>query len=150
MPADAAAAEDPSSAHRQISATTVGQYSAMATWYRQGTWNHDVSQNIQTLLAAVTGPPPYRILDLGCGPGRDLVAFRDLGHVVVGLDAFPMPASTICRLLPEGLAVHSSFERHRIEHLSASSLNLWAAEPALWVMERLLGRSPRGPPGPRP
>ena len=32
------------------------------------------------------------------------------------------------------------FERHGIEHLSASSLNLWAAEPALWIMERLLGR----------
>jgi PD-(D/E)XK nuclease superfamily len=37
------------------------------------------------------------------------------------------------------------FERHGIEHLSASSLNLWAAEPALWIMERLLGR--KAPPG---
>jgi hypothetical protein len=36
--------------------------------------------------------------------------------------------------------MRSSFERHSIDHLSASSLNLWAAEPALWVMERLLGR----------
>ena len=37
------------------------------------------------------------------------------------------------------------FERHGIDHLSPSSLNLWAAEPALWVMERLLGRkSPMG------
>jgi SAM-dependent methyltransferase len=61
----------------------------MATSYRQGTWNHDVSQNIQALLTAVTAPPPYRILDLGCGPGRDLVAFRDLGHEVVRLDACP-------------------------------------------------------------
>ena len=34
----------------------------------------------------------------------------------------------------------SSFERHGIEHLSASSLNVWAAQPALWIMERLLGR----------
>ncbi len=33
-----------------------------------------------------------------------------------------------------------SFRRHGIDHLSASSLNLWAAQPALWVMERLLGR----------
>ena len=32
------------------------------------------------------------------------------------------------------------FERHGIDHLSPSSLNLWAAEPALWAMERLLGR----------
>ena len=37
----------------------------------------------------------------------------------------------------------NSFASHGIEHLSASSLNLWAAEPAVWAMERLLGlRSP--------
>jgi hypothetical protein len=41
--------------------------------------------------------------------------------------------------------VSGSFTRHGIEHLSASSINLWAAQPALWVMERLLGR--RTPPG---
>ena len=34
----------------------------------------------------------------------------------------------------------NSFERHGIDHLSASSLNLWAAQPALWITERLLGR----------
>ena len=78
-----------SAAHRQISTSTIGQYRSMATPYRDGTWNHDVSQNIQALLAAIAGPPPYRILDLGCGPGRDLVAFRDLGHGVVGLDGCP-------------------------------------------------------------
>jgi SAM-dependent methyltransferase len=78
-----------SAAHRQISASTIGQYRAMTTPYRDGTWTHDVSQNIQALLAAIAGAPPYRILDLGCGPGRDLVTFRDLGHVVVGLDGCP-------------------------------------------------------------
>lgn len=34
----------------------------------------------------------------------------------------------------------SAFARHGIDHLSASSLNLWAAQPALWIMERLIGR----------
>ena len=33
----------------------------------------------------------------------------------------------------------SGLQQHGIEHLSPSSLNLFAAEPALWVMERLLG-----------
>lgn len=33
----------------------------------------------------------------------------------------------------------NAFQHYNIEHLSASSLNLYAAEPALWVIERLLG-----------
>jgi hypothetical protein len=37
----------------------------------------------------------------------------------------------------------NAFERHGITHLSASSINLFAAAPALWVMERLLNK--RGP-----
>jgi hypothetical protein len=37
------------------------------------------------------------------------------------------------------------FERHGVTHLSPSSLNVWAAQPALWIMERLLGlKSPVG------
>jgi hypothetical protein len=39
----------------------------------------------------------------------------------------------------------NAFERHGITHLSASSINLYAAQPALWVMQRLLKKS--GPVG---
>ncbi|HEX9146448.1 MAG TPA: class I SAM-dependent methyltransferase, partial [Candidatus Binatia bacterium] len=46
----------------------------------------DVSQNRNALLENLIGPGPFRILDFGCGPGRDLQAFRDLGHEVIGLD----------------------------------------------------------------
>ena len=81
--------QDLSAVHRQISTSTIGHYRSMASDYRDGTWNHDVSQNIKALLTAIAGTPPYRILDLGCGPGRDLVAFRDLGHEAVGLDGCP-------------------------------------------------------------
>lgn len=43
------------------------------------------------------------------------------------------------------LPTAETFARHGIDHLSASSLNLWASEPALWTMERLLGhRTPAG------
>ena len=39
----------------------------------------------------------------------------------------------------------NGYAMHGIEHVSASSLNLWAAQPALWVMERLLKlRAPVG------
>ena len=38
----------------------------------------------------------------------------------------------------------NGFALHGIHHLSASSLNLWVAEPAIWAMEKLRGM--RGPP----
>lgn len=44
-----------------------------------------------------------------------------------------------------GPLLRDAFARHSIGRLSPSSLNLWASEPALWVMERLLGH--RSPPG---
>ena len=37
------------------------------------------------------------------------------------------------------------FETHGIQHLSASSINLYAAEPAMWVLQYLFGH--RSPPG---
>jgi SAM-dependent methyltransferase len=74
---------------RRISSGTIAHYRSFAEAYREGTWQHDVSQNIAALLDAIGGAPPVRILDLGCGPGRDLVTFRRLGHEPVGLDACP-------------------------------------------------------------
>ena len=35
---------------------------------------------------AIDGPGPHTILDFGCGPGRDLVAITEFGHVAVGLE----------------------------------------------------------------
>jgi len=36
---------------------------------------------------------PFRILDFGCGPGRDLAAFRALGHESIGLEGSPVLAA---------------------------------------------------------
>ena len=43
-------------------------------------------QNIDSLLRHIEAPPPFCILDLGCGPGRDLATFTRLGHVAIGLE----------------------------------------------------------------
>ena len=66
--------------------TTIAHYDRSAERFWNGTRDHDVSQNIQALLEAIEGNPPSAILDLGCGPGRDLARFRALGHEAVGLD----------------------------------------------------------------
>ena len=69
-----------------LSARTLAHYDASARSFQEGTRDHDVSQNYEALLRALQGPPPFAILDLGCGPGRDLAHFRSLGHEAVGLD----------------------------------------------------------------
>ena len=51
-----------------------------------GTIDHDVSQNIAALLGAIEAEAPFTVLDFGCGPGRDLKTFRELGHRGIGLD----------------------------------------------------------------
>jgi SAM-dependent methyltransferase len=70
----------------RIARVTLQHYDQRAREFWQGTQDHDVRQNIQELLRHLEGEPPFRILDLGCGPGRDLKAFAALGHVAVGLD----------------------------------------------------------------
>jgi SAM-dependent methyltransferase len=68
------------------STITLGHYNKHADSFWSGTRDHDVSQNRDALLQQLRGPGPFRILDFGCGPGRDLKVFRDLGHEAIGLD----------------------------------------------------------------
>jgi len=69
-----------------ITGRTLEDYESSAEAFWLGTRDHDVSQNIEALLQAMVGDGPFRILDLGCGPGRDLVTFLQRGHQPVGLD----------------------------------------------------------------
>ncbi len=76
----------PDENNRAISELTLNDYRTNAEAFREGTRGHDVSQNIDALLRHIQGEPPLRILDLGCGPGRDLKAFKARGHIAIGLD----------------------------------------------------------------
>lgn len=75
-------------------ASTLGHYETFAEDFWEGTRDHDVSQNRDALLRHLTVDAPARILDFGCGPGRDLMAFETAGHEVVGLDG----AARFCEL----------------------------------------------------
>jgi SAM-dependent methyltransferase len=72
-----------------ITRKTLAHYDGSAEAFWDGTKDHDVAQNVDALLDAIPGPGPHSILDLGCGPGRDLVSFRERGHNPVGLDGAP-------------------------------------------------------------
>lgn len=69
-----------------ISQRTLAHYNEHAEDFFAGTRDHDVRQNMNALLQHIEGSAPFKILDFGCGPGRDLKAFSLLGHTAVGLE----------------------------------------------------------------
>ena len=76
--------EVPSPQH--LATRTLRHYERTAAAFRDGTRDHDVSQNIEAVLRHIAGTPPFTILDFGCGPGRDLRTFTNRGHVAIGLE----------------------------------------------------------------
>jgi SAM-dependent methyltransferase len=107
-----------------LSSRTLAHYEASAESFREGTRDHDVSQNYAALLRAIEGPPPFAILDFGCGPGRDLAHFRSLGHEAVGLDgaaAFvAMARHTGCDVLHQNF-LHLSLPAARFDGVFANA-----------------------------
>jgi SAM-dependent methyltransferase len=71
---------------QRVASRTLSHYDEHAQAYWEGTRDHDVSQNVDALLQSIEVPPPFELLDLGCGPGRDLKTFTALGHRATGLE----------------------------------------------------------------
>lgn len=71
---------------KTIASVTLEHYEQRAQDFSAGTRDHDVSQNIAALLRHIEGDGPFTILDLGCGPGRDLKTLAQLGHSAIGLE----------------------------------------------------------------
>jgi SAM-dependent methyltransferase len=93
---------------QRIAARTLAHYDQHARSYWEGTRDHDVSQNIDALLQSIEAPPPFELLDLGCGPGRDLKTFTALGHRATGLEgstqlAALARANSDCEVLEQNL-----------------------------------------------
>lgn len=71
---------------RNITRRTLDHYESRAEAFWEGTRDHDVTQNYAAFLGAIERRDTSRLLDFGCGPGRDLAYFHGLGHDAVGLD----------------------------------------------------------------
>jgi len=69
-----------------VANVTLQHYNDRAERFREGTLDHDVSQNIAVLLQHIEVEAPAAILDFGCGPGRDLKSLARLRHAPIGLD----------------------------------------------------------------
>ncbi len=70
----------------KVTDQTLEHYDQRAEDFWQGTRDHDVKQNIAALLKYIEAEAPFTILDFGCGPGRDLKVFAELGHIATGLE----------------------------------------------------------------
>eukprot|EP01138_Halocafeteria_seosinensis_P011069 gb/GECG01011305.1/.p1 GENE.gb/GECG01011305.1/~~gb/GECG01011305.1/.p1 ORF type:complete len:213 (+),score=21.32 gb/GECG01011305.1/:1-639(+) len=79
-------------AHR-VSANTIANYSSRFDSYEKMTKNRDVSEAYSFFTSRLpekhTTVHCHSILDLGCGPGRDLAKFAEMGYHVIGLDGCP-------------------------------------------------------------
>ena len=89
--------DETSAQARRWARDTLAHYEKRAHAFWEGTRDHDVSQNIDALLRHILAEPPFTVLDLGCGPGRDLVDFTRRGHRVIGLEG----AAALARMARE-------------------------------------------------
>lgn len=144
---------------REIAARTLAHYEQRAAEFWAGTRDHDVRQNIEALLRHLPGAPPYDILDLGCGPGRDLCAFSELGHRAVGLEGCASFAAMArehsgCEVLHQDFldpklpaaAFHGVFANASLFHVPSARLPtvLAALHGALRPGGALFSSNPRG------
>ncbi len=74
----------------EICTLTLASYEAEADAYREATAGRERDADralfMRHLALAFPDSHSYDLLDLGCGPGRDLAWFRAAGHRAVGLD----------------------------------------------------------------
>ncbi len=77
-----------------ITSRTLDHYERSAAEFWEGTRGHDVTQNYEAFLGALPQRKGLRLLDFGCGPGRDVRYFKQLGHEPIGLDG----AAAFCEM----------------------------------------------------
>src|SRR5258705_636829 len=79
----------------KIAAVTLDHYNRHAEDFREGTRDHDVSQNTEALLQAIAGEPPFAVLDFGCWADPDPTALPCPLYRSAVLQAHASPSSTV-------------------------------------------------------
>ena len=144
---------------QEIQTITLNHYNQHAEAFWDGTKDHDVTQNYAAFLKPFPNDKILDILDLGCGPGRDVGYFKSLGHRPVGLDGSEVfcnmaRAYTGCQILQQtflGLDLPDSvfdgiFANASLFHVPSQKLPsvLMALHAALRASGVLFISNPRG------
>ena len=134
----------------RISGATLDHYDRQAESFWQATRDHDVRQNIDALLARIEGTSPFAVLDFGCGPGRDLRTFAELGHVATGLEGAASfvamaRAHSGCDVLQQDF-LHLDLPRQRFDgiYANASLFHVPTSELPRVLAELRAALKPRG------
>lgn len=80
-----------------MSNLSLDYYERRASTYAQQTLTVNMGTLIREFLALL--PPAGHILDMGCGSGRDAVAFLQRGYDITALDG----SAALCRIAKEQL-----------------------------------------------
>jgi 2-polyprenyl-3-methyl-5-hydroxy-6-metoxy-1,4-benzoquinol methylase len=109
----------------RIESATLDHYEQNARSFWEGTCDHDVSQNVERFIAALPVKKSLNILDFGCGPGRDMMTFKSMGHIPIGLDgsiAFCLMAEkhSGCETLNQQF-LHLDLKAHQFDGIFANA-----------------------------
>jgi len=81
-------------------------------------------------------PPHSKILDLGCGPGRDAQYFVEKGHEVVGVDISPQMIALARESVPKAQFFVSDIESFHLDPESVDAI--WASASLLHVSKQAI------------
>ena len=79
--------------------STIDYYNRNADWYYWTTVGVDMDAFRKNFASYL--PDEARVIDMGCGSGRDVMAFSDMGHEATGLDG----AKELLKLAEERLEI---------------------------------------------
>lgn len=104
---------------------SIGFYDENSESYSKMTFGADMSDARNRFIAYLR--PGSRILDLGCGSGRDSSAFRDMGFDVTPVDG----SDGMCRMAERNTGL-------KVRHLLFSDLDYHGCFDGVWACSSLL------------
>lgn len=111
---------------------TYDYYEKNTKEFFESTVNADVEYLYQDFLKYI--PIDARILDLGCGSGRDSKYFKDKGYKVVSVDASP----ALCSMAKDNLGIDIICKRFDELHYKEEFNGIWACASLLHCNKREL------------